>query len=100
MAFVLPAELFPTRYRSSAYGVSAAFGKVGVILSCMIFEWIYNVGIIHYHTRFLVISIIFAVFMAVGAVCTTFLPETNNQPLEKIAEDDGYVSSNAKAFVN
>ena len=31
--FVLPGEVFPTRYRSIGHGISAASGKTGAILS-------------------------------------------------------------------
>jgi len=91
----VPAELFPTRYRSTAYGAAASFGKSGSILCYLIFEWLYDVRGI-FHPRFLVVSLIYAAFMAVGAAGTTLLPETNNKPLEEIAGDDEYVSLNAK----
>jgi MFS transporter, PHS family, inorganic phosphate transporter len=35
--FIVPGEVFPTRYRSTAYGISAASGKIGSILSQAIF---------------------------------------------------------------
>ena len=31
--FVIPGEVFPTRYRSTAHGISAASGKIGAIIS-------------------------------------------------------------------
>jgi PHS family inorganic phosphate transporter-like MFS transporter len=31
--FVVPGELFPTRYKATAYGISAASGKIGSIIS-------------------------------------------------------------------
>lgn len=31
--FIYPAEVFPTRYRSTAYGISAAIGKLGAAIS-------------------------------------------------------------------
>lgn len=31
--FIVPGEVFPTRYRSTGHGVSAASGKIGAILS-------------------------------------------------------------------
>ncbi|KAH7907097.1 major facilitator superfamily domain-containing protein [Hygrophoropsis aurantiaca] len=33
-----PAEVFPTRYRASAHGLSAACGKVGAIISALVFN--------------------------------------------------------------
>lgn len=31
--FVIPGEIFPTRYRSTADGISAASGKLGAIVT-------------------------------------------------------------------
>lgn len=31
--FVVPGELYPTRYKATAYGISAASGKIGSIIS-------------------------------------------------------------------
>ncbi|KDN36081.1 hypothetical protein RSAG8_11103, partial [Rhizoctonia solani AG-8 WAC10335] len=36
--YMYPAELFPTRYRAFAHGVSAAFGKAGAIISSLAFN--------------------------------------------------------------
>lgn len=35
--FIVPGEVFPTRYRSTAYGISAASGKIGSIISQALF---------------------------------------------------------------
>jgi PHS family inorganic phosphate transporter-like MFS transporter len=35
--FIIPGEIFPTRYRSTAHGISAACGKIGAIVSQIIF---------------------------------------------------------------
>jgi len=37
-AYCYPAELFPTRYRASAHGFSAAMGKLGAITSALAFN--------------------------------------------------------------
>lgn len=31
--FVIPAEVFPTKFRSTSYGISASIGKVGAAIS-------------------------------------------------------------------
>ncbi|KAA8648923.1 phosphate transporter [Aspergillus tanneri] len=41
--YILPAELFPTRYRASCHGISAGAGKLGSIL-VQIFSAYYNFG--------------------------------------------------------
>ncbi|KAL9099549.1 MAG: hypothetical protein Q9163_004969 [Psora crenata] len=38
--FIIPAEVFPTRVRGFAHGVSAAAGKLGAILSALLFNYL------------------------------------------------------------
>ena len=35
--FVVPGEVFPTRYRTTAYGISAACGKLGAVIAQIVF---------------------------------------------------------------
>jgi hypothetical protein len=35
--FVIPGEVFPTRYRATGHGISAACGKLGAIVAQIIF---------------------------------------------------------------
>jgi PHS family inorganic phosphate transporter-like MFS transporter len=35
--FIIPGEIFPTRYRSTGHGIAAACGKLGAIVSQVIF---------------------------------------------------------------
>lgn len=42
--FILPGEAFPTRYRSTAHGISAACGKSGAIISQIIFTFAVDAG--------------------------------------------------------
>ncbi|KAK6939183.1 Major facilitator, sugar transporter-like [Dillenia turbinata] len=37
--FIVPAELFPARFRTSCHGLSGAFGKVGAIIGSVGFLW-------------------------------------------------------------
>ncbi|GMP44429.1 hypothetical protein CsSME_00013362 [Camellia sinensis var. sinensis] len=37
--FIVPAELFPARFRSTCHGISGAFGKVGAIIGSVGFLW-------------------------------------------------------------
>lgn len=42
----MPAELFPTRYRSLCHGISAAFGKLGSVIAQLFLAYInYGHGI-------------------------------------------------------
>lgn len=38
--FIIPAEVFPSRVRGTAHGLSAAIGKLGAILSALLFNWL------------------------------------------------------------
>ncbi|KAL9062915.1 MAG: hypothetical protein Q9157_008543 [Trypethelium eluteriae] len=40
LTFLLPAEIFPTTYRASCHGISAASGKVGALLASVLLEYI------------------------------------------------------------
>lgn len=42
--FVVPGEVFPTRYRSTAHGISAASGKLGAIIAQVGFASLRNIG--------------------------------------------------------
>lgn len=42
--FILPGEVFPTRYRSTGHGISAAAGKTGAILSQALIGPLRNIG--------------------------------------------------------
>ena len=89
----MPAEIFPTRYRSTAYGISVAFGKLAYVLSHVISQWIEDAE--HHRTRYLCVSIVWAAFMIIGAVSTHFLPETKERRLEEIADDELSADSNS-----
>ena len=38
--FLLPAELFPTKYRASCHGISAAIGKLGALLASIFLVYV------------------------------------------------------------
>lgn len=40
LTFMIPAELFPTKYRASCQGISAAFGKLGAILASLLLSYV------------------------------------------------------------
>jgi PHS family inorganic phosphate transporter-like MFS transporter len=68
LTFILPAELFPTRYRCFCHGIAAATGKVGSIIIQVILPHtsIYDV---HASAAPLAKMLgIFAVLMAIGAL--------------------------------
>ncbi|KAJ3171819.1 RNA helicase required for poly(A+) mRNA export, partial [Irineochytrium annulatum] len=80
--FVIPGEIFPTRYRSTAHGIAAAAGKVGAILG------IQAVGP-YFTANASAVLWAFAAIMASGGLATFLLPETAGRSLEELsAEDD------------
>jgi PHS family inorganic phosphate transporter-like MFS transporter len=42
--FIVPGEAFPTRYRSTAHGISAASGKLGAVVAQVGFAQLVNIG--------------------------------------------------------
>lgn len=73
--YILPAELFPTRYRASCHGISAAAGKLGSIL-VQVFSAYYQFGSSSLDEkgtkRYGTILIVFSVAMVLGAIVTHF----------------------------
>ncbi|PNS21263.1 Repressible high-affinity phosphate permease [Sphaceloma murrayae] len=86
--FIVPGECFPTRYRSTSHGFSAAAGKIGAIIAqCLIgplrtrgappgstaSPWLNHV------------LEIFALFMLCGLCTSLLIPETKRKTLEQLA---------------
>jgi PHS family inorganic phosphate transporter-like MFS transporter len=42
--FIVPGEVFPTRYRSTAHGISAASGKLGAVVAQVGFARLKDIG--------------------------------------------------------
>ncbi|CCX32773.1 major facilitator superfamily domain-containing protein [Pyronema domesticum] len=84
--FIVPGECFPTRYRSTSHGISAASGKVGAIIAQVLIgplrvrgktptndsPWLNHV------------MQIFAAFMFAGIFTTLLIPETKRKTLEEL----------------
>lgn len=79
--FIIPAEIFPTRYRCTGHGVSAAAGKLGSIVGQVFIAYVRFPGMKPDDQGPLGwILMILAVFMAVGAlVSRLLLPETRDE---------------------
>lgn len=73
-SFLVPGEAFPTRFRSTAHGISAGAGKVGAVIAQALVgplkdrggdnQWLNHV------------MEIFALFMLCGIATTYLIPET------------------------
>lgn len=70
--FIVPAECFPSRVRGLAHGLSAATGKLGAILSGVLFNYLAN-DVLNVPK---VLWIFFAVNLAGAVVTLIFVPET------------------------
>ncbi|KAI0319221.1 phosphate permease [Amylostereum chailletii] len=84
--FVVPGEAFPTRYRSTAHGISAASGKLGAVIAQVGFARLSNIG---GKNQFLNhILEIFALFMLTGIFSTLLIPETKGRSLEELSNEE------------
>ncbi|WVQ85343.1 phosphate:H+ symporter [Cryptococcus sp. DSM 104549] len=83
--FIIPGEAFPTRYRSTAHGISAASGKLGAIVAQVGFSRLINIGGKNAFLKH--ILEIFALFMLTGVFSTLLLPETKGRTLEDLSQE-------------
>ncbi|KAG6917702.1 hypothetical protein DXG01_001474 [Tephrocybe rancida] len=92
--FIIPGEVFPTRYRSTAHGISAASGKLGAIVALVGFALLKDIG--GTDAFFKHILEIFALFMLTGIFSTLLLSETNGFSLEQLSNEDqeGFIKGN------
>ncbi|CAH6722974.1 inorganic phosphate transporter Pho84p [[Candida] jaroonii] len=86
--FIIPGEVFPTRYRSTAHGLSAASGKVGAIIAQTCIGTLINHGCAPDKKNCFLPHVmeIFALFMLLGLFTTLLIPETKRMTLEEICE--------------
>jgi MFS transporter, PHS family, inorganic phosphate transporter len=89
--FIVPGECFPTRYRSTSHGISAASGKVGAIIAQVVFGPLRTRGAAPNATGAAQspwlnhVMQIFALFMLCGCFTTLLIPETKRKTLEELA---------------
>ncbi|XP_057794728.1 probable inorganic phosphate transporter 1-9 [Salvia miltiorrhiza] len=84
--FIVPAELFPARFRSTCHGISGAAGKVGAIVGSVGFLWASSSGGGEGMTVALVI--LGGVCVAGMVVTYLFTPETMGRSLEENESED------------
>ncbi|KAH9063955.1 major facilitator superfamily domain-containing protein [Lactarius vividus] len=95
--FIIPGELFPTRYRTTSHGIAAASGKLGAIVSQII---VFKVGDTNTSTpKLRVILGIFAGVSLTGIASTFLLDETKDRSLEELShEQRGFIRGELTAF--
>jgi PHS family inorganic phosphate transporter-like MFS transporter len=88
--FIVPGECYPTRYRSTGHGLSAAMGKIGAIIAQVISIPLLSkdqptpcsgVGCSPWLDRLMQI---FALFMLCGTFVSLLIPETKGITLEEL----------------
>lgn len=88
--FIIPGEVFPTKVRSSAHGISAASGKAGAIIASFAFNVLIEVNDTYPGEHaFLPETLgIFAAIMFLGLVVTVlWIPESKGKDLEEFEEN-------------
>jgi PHS family inorganic phosphate transporter-like MFS transporter len=85
--FIVPGECFPTRYRSTSHGISAASGKVGSIIAQVCIGTLRTRGATKTNASPWLNHVmeIYALFMFCGIFSTLLIPETKRLTLEQLA---------------
>ncbi|KAG6040609.1 hypothetical protein E4U41_007723 [Claviceps citrina] len=89
--FVVPGECFPTRYRSTGHGVSAAMGKLGAIIAQVISIPLLRDGKVRgcvgnaCFPHLDQLLRLFALFMLLGTLVSFLIPETKGVTLEELS---------------
>ncbi|CAG8471405.1 192_t:CDS:2 [Acaulospora morrowiae] len=91
--FILPAELFPTRFRGTCHGIAAASGKLGAIIAQIGFLQMKDIGGPNKFMDHLLQ--ICAFFTLTGFFFTFLIPETKRKSLEDNSneEQSGFIKS-------
>lgn len=89
--FIVPGECYPTRYRSTAHGMSAASGKIGAIIAQTCIGTLKDRGCAAKGLKpgcwLNHVMEIFALFMLLGIFTSLCIPETKRKTLEQLAEE-------------
>jgi MFS transporter, PHS family, inorganic phosphate transporter len=77
--FVLPGELFPTRFRATGHGISAGIGKLGAFIGVFLFP------VLQHSLGLRGTLLLTAGISVLGALLTLVLPEPAGRTLEEIS---------------
>ena len=85
--FITPAEIFPTRVRSTGHGFSAGMGKLGAVFAQIFFAPMIKRGATHDNPTPWIHGVmqIFALFMFLGMLTSFLVPESKRARLEALA---------------
>ncbi|EQK97524.1 hypothetical protein G6O67_007434 [Ophiocordyceps sinensis] len=92
--FIVPGEVFPTRYRSTSHGISAASGKVGSMIGQGAISTLRTRGATKDNPSPWMNHVlqIYALFMLLGCFTTLLIPETARRTLEELNGEDDYAA--------
>ncbi|KAF5709910.1 phosphate:H+ symporter [Fusarium mundagurra] len=95
--FIVPGEVFPTRYRSTSHGISAASGKIGSIIGQGAISILRTHGATDKNEAPWMDHVleIYALFMLLGIFTTLLIPETARKTLEELSGEDDYANNPA-----
>eukprot|EP00667_Euglena_gracilis_P008355 EG_transcript_8458 len=91
--FIIPGELFPTKFRSTCHGIASAWGKTGAVVGTFGFGWMVIGAKNNLSTQYPMDTQDHAMQLAVGLLsimcfcgllCTLLVPETTGLSLEEI----------------
>lgn len=93
--FIVPGECFPTRYRSTSHGISAAAGKIGSIIGQGAIAPLRTTGGTKDNPNPWMNHVfeIYALFMLLGCFSTLLIKETKRKTLEELSGDDDYAAA-------
>lgn len=88
--FIVPGECFPTRYRSTSHGISAAAGKIGSIIGQGAIAPLRTRGATATNASPWLNHVleIYALFMLFGVFSTLMIKETKRKTLEELTDED------------
>ena len=96
--FIVPGECFPTRYRSTSHGFSAASGKLGAVIAQAAISPLRVRGAVKGAKGRAAspwldhVMEIFALFMFLGIFTTLCIPETKRRTLEELSGEEGILA--------
>ncbi|WCJ22041.1 Inorganic phosphate transporter 1-1 [Euphorbia peplus] len=90
--FIVPAELFPARFRSTCHGISAAAGKAGAIIGAFVVQT-YTLDGKSEEIKKAIIGL--AVVNLLGFFFSFLVPETKGRSLEEISGEDKDIEARA-----
>jgi len=80
--FIIPAEIYPVKFRTTGHGISAAAGKAGAALTTFYFSYL----LLQYGLKEVLIGL--AIVSLIGGLLSFGLKETKNISLEEITEEN------------